>query len=299
MDARVKCFDGIGDVNVFLEKVSLHSSLKGYDGEKAAQNLASKLEGRAFDVYMRLSADDRKKADKIKSELLKEFENGNLDREAAIVELNNRRRKSDESAQTFAYKIFALVKLAYPSFNDDTRKTIAKDYYLKGVHPKMQIALKSLPSFTDADIDKLASETMRLQLAGIDSFVSNKVKECMSVDSPAVVDAIAEKVIEKLKGTSIDNHGGDDGGKQETATANFVGNQWRGYQRRGKRGNFPNKSYQPRAGNQRNNRTSQRGRKCRTCESPEHFFRECPLRFCQACGNKGHDAWDSSCPKYQ
>ena len=52
MDAKVKCFDGTGDVNVFLEKVSLHSSLKGYDGEKAAQNLASKLEGLAFDVYM-------------------------------------------------------------------------------------------------------------------------------------------------------------------------------------------------------------------------------------------------------
>ena len=270
----------------FIEKVSLHSSLKGYAGEKAAQNLASKLEGRAFDVYMRLSTDERKKADKIESELLKEFESGNLDREAAIVELNNRRQKSDESAQTFAYKIIALVKLAYPSFDDNTRKTMAKDYYLKGVHPKMQIALKSLPSFTDADIDKLATEIMRLQLAGIDSFVSNKVQECMSVDSPSVVDAIAEKLIEKLKGTSIGNHGGDHRGKQESATAHFVGNQWPGYQRRGNQGEFPNKSYQHRAGNQRNNRTSQRGRKCRTCESPKHFFRECPFAFVKLVGTK-------------
>ena len=221
MDAKVKCSDGTGDVNVFVEKVSLHSSLKGYDGEKAAQNLASKLEGRAFDVYMRLSTADKKDANKIKSELLKEFESGNLDREAAIVELNNRRRKSDESAQTFAYKIIELVKLAYPSFDDSTRKTIAKDYFMKGVHPKMQISLKSLPSFTDADIDKLATETMRLQIAGIDSFASNKAQECMSVD------AIAEKVIEKLHSTSINIHGGNDGGRQETATANFVGNQIR------------------------------------------------------------------------
>ena len=231
--------------------------------------------------------------------MLKEFERGNLDREAAIVELNNRRRKPDESAQTFAYKIIALVKLAYPSFDDSIRKTIAKDYFLKGIHPKMQIALKSMPTFTDADIDTLATETTRLQLAGIDSFASNKTHECMSVESPSVIDEIAEKVIEKLKGSMMGNNGGDDGGKQETASANFVGNQWRGYQRRGKRGNAPNTSYQPRAGNQRYNRTTQKGRKCRTCESPEHFFRECPLRFCQACGNKGHDAWDSSCPKYQ
>ena len=79
MDAKVKCFDGTGDVNVFLEKVLLHSPLKAYDGEKAAQNLASKLEGRAFDVYMRSSSADREKVNKIQSELLKEFERGNLD----------------------------------------------------------------------------------------------------------------------------------------------------------------------------------------------------------------------------
>lgn len=36
-DAKVKCFDGTGVVKVFIEKVSLHSSLKGCDGGKAAQ----------------------------------------------------------------------------------------------------------------------------------------------------------------------------------------------------------------------------------------------------------------------
>ena len=159
--------------------------------------------------------------------MLKEFERGNLDRETAIVELSSRRRKSDESPQTFAYKIIELVKLAYPSFDDNTRKTIAKDYYLKGLHPKMQIALKSLPSFNDADVDKLTSETMRLQLAGIDSFASENNQKCMvSVEGPSMVDEIAEKVIERMKGISIGSHWGEDGGKQETASANFVGNQW-------------------------------------------------------------------------
>ena len=62
MEAKSKSFYGTGDVKAFLEKVSIHSSLKGYEGEKAAQNLASKLEGRAFDVYMRLSAADRKRS---------------------------------------------------------------------------------------------------------------------------------------------------------------------------------------------------------------------------------------------
>ena len=299
MEAKSKSFDGTGDVKAFLEKVSIHSSLKGYEGEKAAQNLASKLEGRAFDVYMRLSAADRKKVDKIQSELLKEFENGNLDREAAILDLSKRRRKPDESAQTFAYKIIELVKLAYPAFEDNTQKTIAKDYFLRGVHPKMQIALKSQPGFIEADIDKLASETTRLQLAGIDSFAFEKVQQCMSVDSASMVDEIAAKVIEKLKGTLTISDGGDVEDKQDSAAANFVGNNWRGYQRRGRRGTFSNRSNQPRSRNPRNNGTAQRGRNCRVCGNPDHFFRDCPNRFCQACGNKGHDAWNASCSKYQ
>ncbi len=73
MKSKVKAFDGTGNVKVFIEKVSMHSSLKGYEGEKAAQNLASKLAGSAFDVYMRLPIEDRKKAENIKSELLKAF----------------------------------------------------------------------------------------------------------------------------------------------------------------------------------------------------------------------------------
>ena len=74
MEAKSKSYDGTGDVKVFLEKVSLSSALKEYEGEKAAQNLASRLEGRAFDVYMRLSADDKKDVKKIELELLMEFE---------------------------------------------------------------------------------------------------------------------------------------------------------------------------------------------------------------------------------
>ena len=118
----------------------------------------------------------------------------------------------------------------------------------------MQIALKSLPSLDDADIDKMITETMRLQLAGIDSFVWEYIKKCLSVESSSMVDEIAEKVIEKIKDMSIDSDGGGDVGKQE-----------------GRRGTFANRPYRPRVGNPRN-RTSQRGRKCRTCESPEHFF---------------------------
>ena len=114
---------------------------------KSAQNLASKLDGIMFDVYMRLPITDKKNFDKVKSELLKEFEKGNQNREMAMFELNSRKRKPDKSVQTFAYKILELVKLVYPAFNDEALKVIAKDYFLKGLHQKMQIALTSLQDF--------------------------------------------------------------------------------------------------------------------------------------------------------
>ena len=42
---KLKTFNGNANVKEFLMKVELHSSLKGYSGEKCAQDLASRLEG--------------------------------------------------------------------------------------------------------------------------------------------------------------------------------------------------------------------------------------------------------------
>ena len=54
-------FNGTGDIQVFLTKVEIQSSLKGYTEEKLAQAIASRLEGPAFDVYLRMSSEDREK----------------------------------------------------------------------------------------------------------------------------------------------------------------------------------------------------------------------------------------------
>ena len=54
------------------------------------------------------------------------------------------------------------MKLAYPAFADNVRLTIAKDYFMRGVHPDMQVALKSGPNFETSDVHALAVETVRL-----------------------------------------------------------------------------------------------------------------------------------------
>ena len=156
MDSSIKSFDSTGNVKVFNETVSIHSSLKGYEHEKAAQNIASRLEGCTFEIYMRLGSSDKKNPEKLRDELLKEFERGNQDREVANNELASRTRSSDESPQKFAFKIQELIMLAYPTFDANTCNTIAKDYFVKGLHPKIQVALKSLPEFVSASISQSA-----------------------------------------------------------------------------------------------------------------------------------------------
>lgn len=95
MEAKAQQFDGSGNVNVFLEKISLLSTLTGYEGEKVAQNLACRLEGGTFDGYLRFSEIDKKDPNKIKDELKIYFEKGNQDRELAVHKLSNRKKFRD------------------------------------------------------------------------------------------------------------------------------------------------------------------------------------------------------------
>lgn len=62
-----------------------------------------------------------------------------------------------------------LVELVHPDFDDETRSKIMKDYLIRGLHPNLQMALKSMEKFPRSNINALADETSRLQLAGITS----------------------------------------------------------------------------------------------------------------------------------
>ena len=89
---------GTGDIKEFLTNVNLMSTLKEYEGEKLAVSLAICLQGNAFDCYMRLLDEDKVDVEKIKSELLTEYEIGRMDREQAVVEFANRSRLINEPA---------------------------------------------------------------------------------------------------------------------------------------------------------------------------------------------------------
>ena len=294
-------FNGTGDIQVFLTKVEIQSSLKGYTEEKLAQAIASRLEGPAFDVYLRMSSEDRKDASKVKAELLKEFERGKRNREEAIDQLGKRSRQEGESAQSYAYKLKELVKLAYPSFGNRVQDTIAKDYFVKGVHNDMQVALKSLKEFEEGDINKIADETARLELAGIHAIrcTGSRVNTVNQIsDESTIINSIADKVIEKLQSTGLSAAtGGIE--EEEVNYAGMARHRGRGGQGRGYGGRFnrrAERNTQDRSTSWGRPAVNQGNLKCRSCQSTGHLYRFCPQRFCQACGGKGHDAWDKGCP---
>lgn len=246
-----------------------------------------------------MSSEDRKDAAKIKTELLKEFERGKRNREEALDQLGKRSRQEGESAQNYAYKLKELVKLAYPSFENKIQETIAKDYFVKGVHNDMQVALKSLKEFEESGIIKIAEETTRLELAGIQAIqcVRSRVNAINQIcDESTIINSIADKVIEKLQSTGLS---AATGGIDEEEV-NYAGiTRSRGGQGRGYGARFNRKSMQERSASRGRPAINQGNLKCRSCQNTGHLYRFCPRRFCQACGGKGHDAWDKSCPNYQ
>ena len=257
------------------------------------------LEGPTFDVYLRLSSEDRKDVNKITTELLKEFEGGRRNREEALSELSNRKRKPGESTQNFAYSILELVKLAYPTFESKNLETITKDYFVQGLHRDMQVALKSLEKFETKTLNEIADEATRLELAGIQSLAANKMFSANSVNPMShqeMVESITEKVIERLQTTSLSSIGGEHHETVNFASVNYSRGRGRGRRARNRgmqQGNFSRRFQSPQAAKTPGNL------RCRTCQSAEHLYRSCPMRFCQACGKRGHDAWDSSCTNYQ
>lgn len=220
--------------------------------------------------------------------MLKEFERGQLNREETITELDGHKRLAGESAETFAHKIVELVKLAYPSFEDGVRKSLAKDYFVRGLSSELQLAVKSVQGFADMDIKGVATETVRLELAGVGAPKPSTASAINSCDD--MVDAVASRVMERLgiAGSS---------GVGEEVEVNSMGYRFDNYRGRSSgRGRGRGRGRGPQRGGSSQTPST---KKCRSCQQVGHLIRNCPRRYCQACGAQGHDQYNSVCPNYE
>ena len=284
-----KHYDGTTDVRKFITKVELEASLKNHDGEKKAQYMASKLVGHVMDVYMRMPDEEKKDPAKVKAELLKEFERGQLNREEAIAELDTRRRLPKESVENFAFKVIELIKLGYPTFAENVRQSLAKDYFVRGLSKELQLAIKSLQDYDTMDVKGITKEAVRLEIAGVSApSAPTSVASAEPQSCDDMVDKIAEKVIEKLAGTNLSPKPVSVDSSEMNAVDNRTGFGQRGRGRGRGRG-----------GRGFNAARNQPPKKCRCCKRSDHLIRDCPERFCQACGRRGHDQYSTECPNHQ
>ena len=94
------------------------------------------------------------------------------------------------------------MQLPYPSFADNIRLSLAKDYFVRGLSSQLQLAIKSERGYDDMDVKAVAKEAVRLELAGVgNKSAAGVVATAHSCDD--MVDAVAEKVIEKLAGANL------------------------------------------------------------------------------------------------
>ena len=156
-------FNGMGEVKNFVEKVELIAELKGHENDKKARFIANKLSGSTFEVYRRLSANDKIDPEKIKTELLKEYSREERNREEALHKLMRCVRLPNESPQRLAYRLLYLIGLAYGTLNDASKNTIAKDFFVKALSTDLQVALKSIASYKAASLCQLSDKTTRLE----------------------------------------------------------------------------------------------------------------------------------------
>ena len=128
----------------------------------------------------------------------------------------------------------------------------------------MQLKLKSLEKFLTAGYDDLIEEAVRLELAGIKP-TSKENFSCHSVNETGeatVENNMLNPIIARLD-------------KLEFMLSTGEGKSV--YQVR--------KSYKKQGTHSKHMSIS----RCRKCGSTEHFVRQCLSRYCQSCGEKGHD----------
>ena len=163
-------FDGTGNSLSFLDRITVWTALKGFEGEKKALALASRLEGAAFENYRRLDSEEKQDFDVIVVSLKREFLSGAIDRRLAVEELRGRKWKQfEEPLAAFAHDIDRLVRLAYPGFDSGSAITLARDAFLDGLPREFQILLRRDKTTNAKVVKELAEEVNQLRLAGIPS----------------------------------------------------------------------------------------------------------------------------------
>ncbi|CAB3998161.1 Hypothetical predicted protein [Paramuricea clavata] len=125
-EIKQACYDGTGDVDLWLMKMKFYCSTKKFEGKQEAHAIASKLEGAAFLCIARLDDELQDDPKEVKAALRKEFDKESIDHEKAVDELRGLRRKGGETPAQLAWRIEKLMAKAYPELCASTHGSAKK-----------------------------------------------------------------------------------------------------------------------------------------------------------------------------
>ncbi|CAB4004983.1 Hypothetical predicted protein [Paramuricea clavata] len=259
-EIKQACYDGTGDVDLWLMKMKFYCYTKKFEGKQEAHAIASKLEGAAFLCIARLDYELQDDPKEVEAALRKEFDKESIDHEKAVDELRGLRRTGGETPAQLAWRIEKLMAKAYPELCASTHGSAKKtkeqmlhDTFLGAIDNAMSRKIKSDSKHRDLNLTQLSEELDRLEL--IDKTTAPKVNlEVNNFKTTGEADEISlRKIIreEVAAALSKENDGSRETEDETKHTVGFVGKE-----------NFPPK---PRSGKTGKNQA------CFHCQSPEHF----------------------------
>ena len=186
------------------------------------------------------------------------------------------------------------MKLAYPTFEEQVKLPIAKDYFVRGLGSKLQVALKAEKEFSTSDIKTLGAEAVRLEIAGVTDKQSVATFNGVGNDGNEWINVVTGRVFEKVQVMNAsNNHEHTD----KAVNTNYFN---RKFPKDYRTNDYPNRSNNPRCTAEKgDNRGYRVDNSRRSWNSTEHFVRNCPKRYCQASGEQGHDQSDRNCKRFQ
>ena len=126
---------------------------------------------------------------------MNEYSSEERNREEVLDTLLKCTRLVGESSQGFAYRILKLVGLSYSALDADTKNTIAKNSFVKGLSTEIEVAFQSIS--TVRTMYELSDENTHLEIAGVHS--GNEVKVAsveIAIPVPDLIEKITKWIIE-------------------------------------------------------------------------------------------------------
>ena len=242
-------YDGTGLWNDYLSHFESVSLINNWTDVEKGLYLAASLRGQAQGVLGNQPKDDRQNYTKLVQALQDRFAPSNQT-ELYRAQLRERRQKASESLPEMGQDIRRLANLAYPTASSDLKEVLATEQFLDGLHDsEMRLKIKQARPVNLNDAIQRAVELEAFYRA------ERRQKEIVrSVDTEV---STREQRLESLIETMQ---------KSMTSLEQEMKNMKRSQYRRQK-------------SDDKGSDSKGKGvRKCFKCDSPDHLFKNCPLR---------------------